>query len=305
MTRLGILGLILLLSCNIYGQIDMNDSTAQVVGFFNQNETQSYVVTEEKYKVKGADTTDREFVKYTVDITIVDSTADSYIIYWHYRDYDIASNNAIMKKIGSIEHDITVKILTDEYGALKEVINWEEVRDYGLKQIKLIKDEMKDIPNYKKLIKQIEGMYSTKESIESAAIQEIQQFYTFHGGKYKHGLEYVNDMQVANLLGGDPFDAKVTFWLDEINPDDDNIVMRLVQSTDSTQITEATFQYLVKMAETMKITPPTREELPMFTNDTFIASRIHGSGWPIYTVLTKITKAEGTTSVEERIIEIL
>ena len=304
MKRLKILGLAILLSAGSFGQINMNDSTAQVIGYWDMNEKQSYIITQEKYKIKDSDTTAREFYKYAVDMTIVDSTANSYVIDWFYKDFEIQSDNELIQKLAAITADMTVRVRTDEFGTFQEVINWEEVRDFILKGTKLLKKETKDIPNMDKFIKQLEGMYSTKESIELGAVKEMQQFYTFHGAKYEFGQEYIADMKVANLYGGEPFDTKVTVWLDDLNPDDNNFIVRLQQTIDSEQLTNATFDYLVKMAETMKIPAPKREEIPPLTNDTWTASRIHGTGWVIYSIETKETKAEGQTNVEERIIEI-
>ena len=59
------------------------------------------------------------------------------------------------------------------------------------------------------------------------------------------------------------------------------------------------------MAETLKIAGPKREDMPAVSNDTYTASRIHGSGWIVYSVVTKETKAEGQTNIEEQIIELL
>ncbi|HHB52811.1 MAG TPA: hypothetical protein ENK75_07250 [Saprospiraceae bacterium] len=304
MKRLQILGLAILLSAGAFGQINMNDSTAQVIGYWDMNEKQSYIVTQEKFKIKDSDTTSREFYKYAVDMTIVDSTANSYVIDWFYKDYEIQSDNELIQKLASITEDMTVRVRTDELGAFQEVINWKEVRDYILKGTKLLKKETKNIPNMDKFIKQLEGMYSTKESIELGAVKEMQQYYTFHGAKYELGEEYNADMQAANLYGGDPFDMKVTVWLDELNPDDNNFIIRMQQTIDSEQLTKATFDYLVKMAETMKTPAPKKEDIPPLTNDTWTASRIHGSGWIIYSIETKEVKAEGVTNIEERIIEI-
>jgi hypothetical protein len=304
MKRLQIFGLFILMSMSIYGQLNMTDSTAQVIGYWDKNEKQTYIVTQKKYKIKDSDTTSREFYKNTIDITIVDSTANSYIIDWFYKDYEIQSENPLIQKLSSIAEDVHVKIRTNEFGVFQEVVNWKDVRDYILKGTKMLKEETKDIPNMDKFIKQIEGLYSTKESIELGAVKEMQQFYTFHGAKYEYGKEYNADMKVANLYGGEPFDTKVTVWLDELNPDDNNFIIRMNQTVDSEQLTKAAFDYLTKMSETLKVPAPKRDDIPKVSNDTWTASRIHGSGWIVYSIETKETKAEGQTNVEERIIEI-
>lgn len=199
---------------------------------------------------------------------------------------------------------MTVRIRTDELGVFQEVVNWKEIRDYILKATKLLKKETQNIPNLDKIINQVEGMYSSKESIELGAVKEIQQYYTFHGSKYKLGEELSVDMQAANLYGGDPFDMKVTIWLDKLNPDDNNFIIRMKQSVDADQLTNATYDYLVNIAETMKVPAPKKEDIPPLKNENWTASRIHDSGWIIYSIETKEVKAEGVTHIEERIIEI-
>lgn len=304
MKKLKLLGLTIILSLKIFGQINMNDSTAQVIGYWDMNEKQTYIITEEKIKLKGSDTTSRDFYKYAVDITIIDSTATSYLIDWFYKDYEIQSDNELVNKLSSIIKDMTIRIRTDELGAFKEVINWKEVRDYIFKGTKLLKKETKNIPNMDKFIKQLENMYNTKESIESGAVKEILQFYTFHGAKYEYGLDYNADMKLGNMFGGEPFDTKVIVWLDELNPDDNNFTIRMQQTVDSVQLTNVTADYLIKMAETLKTPVPKREDIPSVTNDIWTASRIHGTGWIIYSIETKETKAEDSKNIEERIIEI-
>lgn len=307
MKKLQFLGLAILLSVNVFGQINMIDSTAQVIGYWDKSEKQTYVITEEKIKIADSDTVSRDFYRCMVDVTIVDSTANSYIIDWSYRDYDIQSDNELVLKLSALTKDMTIRIRTDELGAFQEVINWEEVRDFILEATKMLYDETKDIPNWDKLVKQIGDMYSTKESIELAAVKDMRQFYSFHGAMYEYDQEYSVDMKTPNLFGGEPFDSKVTVWLDELNPEENNFIIRMYQSVDSEQLTNATFDYLVKMAETIDVTSTNslkREDIPPLTTDIFTASRIHGSGWVIYSIETKEVSAEGVTNIEERIIEI-
>lgn len=304
MRKLTLFGCLILWIFNASGQINRNDSTVQVVGYWDHHEKQTYHVSQEKLKIKDADTTSREMFKYVVDIKIADSTATSYTIDWFYHDYDIQTKNEIEKKLLSLVEDMTVTIKTDELGTFNEVVNWKDIRDYIFKAADLLKKETKEIPNMDKIITQIKEMYSTKESIEAAAINEIQQFYSFHGGKYKLGQENTVDIQLPNLMGGKPFDGKVTSWLDEINPDDNNSVLRTTQVVDSEQLTKTTFDYLSKMAETMQTTVPKWEEFPSLKNEVRVASRVHGSGWIIYSVQTKEVTAEGYTHIDETIIEI-
>lgn len=294
----------LLISTNVFSQINMADSTVQVIGYWDKNEKYSYTVTNESFKVENQDTTEREFSKYQVDVRIIDSTENSYTIGWFYRDYEIHTENELVKRLTSLVEDMEVIIKTDALGAFIEVVNWKDFQKILSKATNLLRKEFKEVPQIESIIKQVESMYGTKESIEAAGIKEIQQFYTFHGGKYKYGEEVNGILQVPNLYGGKPFDSNVDLWLDEINPENNNFIIRMKQSVNADQLTKTTFDYLTNMASTMNVAPPKWEEFPPLKNETWTASRIHGTGWVIYSIETKEVSADGALKVEERIIEI-
>lgn len=289
---------------NISAQINMDDSSVQVVGYWSVNDKQSFDMTYGKYKIKESDTTSREFIKYEVDITIKDSTATSYTIEWLYKNYEIQSDNPLVQKLSKVAEDLAVVIKTDEFGAVQEVVNWEEVRDYIQKATEILKKELKEVPNADQIIGQIMGIYMSKEAIEGNAIKDALQFYTFHGGAYTLNEKVTGQMQIMNNYGGDPFDTEVTLSLDEIDEEDGSSIIRMHQLVNSEQLTNATYGYLQKLGS-FGGQMPSREEFPALTNEVWTASRIHSeTGWVTYSIETKQIKAEGTTNIEERIIQL-
>lgn len=305
MNKFQVLATSILFSSPFFGQINMNDSTVQVVAYWDNKEKQTYAISDEKYKVNGKDTTGRELITYEVDVTVKDSTAKSYTIEWYYKNYTCSSTNAFTKKLCAVSQNLSVLIKTDEMGAFVEVINWKEIRDYIKNSTNTLKTEFKDTPKIDEIVDQVLSLFTSKEAIQSAAIKDIQQFYTYHGGKYKLGEEVTAKMKLPNLFGGDPFDAEVTVKLDEINVEDGNSIIRMWQSVDSKQLTEATYKYLKDLAKTTGTKPPKRDEIPPLKNETRTASRIHGySSWIIYSIETKEVSSETSTNVEERIIEL-
>jgi len=291
-------------STAVTAQINMEDSTVQTIGYWDKNEKQSYTIQLDRYKLKGSDTTSKEMIKYEVDIAVLDSAEKWYEIEWFYKNFSIDTENELVKKIMSIAEDMKVVIKTDENGSFTEVVNWKEVRDYMRKGIDKMKEELKNIPNIDAVIKQVESTYSSREAIESAAIKEIQQFYSFHGGKYKLGQTVEGKVKVPNIYGSEPFDSDFSLSLDEINEEDNNYVMSASQSIDKEQLIQATFDYLVTMAKNMGIDPPKKDDLKDLQNETTMASRIHGSGWVIYSVQKEIVNSGDQTNVEETVIEI-
>ncbi len=305
MNKLLVFVALFLVSLSLLGQISMSDSTAQVVAYWDKSETQSFRVSDEKYKVIGEDTTSTQLINYEVDITLKDSTENSYIVEWLYKNYAVETENPLLKKMISMSENVSVLIKTDELGVVQEVVNWEEVRDYIQKTTNNLKEEIKDFPikNLEQLLAQSMNIYSSKESIEANAIKDAQQFYSFHGVKYKLGEELTGQLQLMNNYGGEPFDTEMTVLLSEINEKDDIITMKLYQNVDSEQLTNATYSYLSTLDMFRDIMPP-REEFPPLTNETWTTSLIHGSsGWVLYSIETKKIVADGQINVEERIIE--
>ncbi len=285
-------------------QINTSDSTVQVVGYWDMNESLTYLVFNESVRTEGSDTISYEFTRYEVDVTIVDSTANSYTVKWYYRDYYIETDNEVMKRLSSIFEDMSVLITTDELGTFQEILNWEEIKTFMLITTALLREEFKGIPNMDQFIAHLEELYSTKEAIQNSAIDEIHQYYYFHGLKYKLHDEFTSQSKIQNRFGGEPFNADITFWLDEINSDDNNAIFRMTQVIDSVELTNATFEYLTSMANMLGTPPPSRDDFPALTNEITRASRIHGSGWVIYSIDTKEVKAENVLQVDTRIIEL-
>lgn len=286
-------------------QIDPSGLSVQAIGYWSMNDKESYAISHTKYRVNGNDTTSTSKTSYTVDISIKDSTEKSYLIEWYYRDLTNDSDNELAKKIMSVAENVSVMIRTDEFGAIQEVTNWEEVRDRTKKGLDLLKAEVAKYPGLEDLFDNVWNLYQSKESVEANAIKDAQQFYTFHGGAYTLGEEVKGTVQLPNQFGKKPFDAELMVQLTEIDTVDQDYVIRMSQSVDSKQLTDATYNYLKELAgQAAKL--PKRKEFPPLLNETRTASRIHGpSGWVIYSMETKSVSSEGITQIEERIIELL
>jgi hypothetical protein len=296
--------LFLLIGTLTFGQINMSDSTAQAITYWEKGEKQNYTITTEKIKIKNADTTSRETTKYDVEITVLKADDKSYTVEWIYKNIINDSENPTIKKLMNITKDLKVIYKTDELGSFVEVVNWKEIKEYMQKALSSLKKDFKDIPEMDKVLKQMEATFSTKEAIESTSIKDIQQFHTFYGLKYKLGEVLEGKLKVPNIYGKEPFDCDYTIYLDELNEEDNDFIMRATQEVDKEQLTNATFEYLTTMAKNLNVSPPKREDLKDLANEILTASRIHGSGWIVYSVQTTTVTSDNLTNIEERVIEL-
>ncbi|NOG58237.1 MAG: hypothetical protein HND54_10930 [Bacteroidetes bacterium] len=295
--------IILCLFCSYsFGQINMEDSTAQVIAYWSIGDKQSYSVSLQNLVINGEDTTKNETTQYDVDITVLDSSANSYTVSWLYRNFRNNSDNELIQKIISSGENLKVIIKTDELGAFLSVENWEEVSNYMKETLLSIQNEA---PNTIDIMKQFEYLYSSKEAIESSAIQDIQQFYTFHGAKYTLNKILEFNMKTPNLYYPEkPFDSKITLTLDELNPDNDNFILRFTQEVNKEQLVNTTYEYLSNLAKSNGTEEPNKESFKDLSNVISNSSRIHITGWMMYSIQTKFVQAESVKNIENRIIEI-
>jgi hypothetical protein len=295
---------LLVVSLTTYAQINMLDSTAQAITYWKKGEKQNYTITTEKIKLKGSDTTSKEMTTYDVEISVANVNDKYYTIEWAYKNIKTNSSDPTIQKLMNMTKNMKVIFKTNELGTFTEVVNWKEIKDYIQKTTSALKKEFKDVPEMDQVLKQIEATYSTREAIESASIKDIQQFHSFFGAKYKLGEVLNGNLKVPNIYGTEPFDCDFTVYLDEINEEDNNYILRSTQEINKEQLINATFGYLTTLAKNMKVDPPKREDLKDLGNEILTASRIHGSGWIVYSIQTVTVTSDSITNIEERIIEL-
>ncbi len=295
-----ILGLSLMTS---FGQINLQDSSVQVISYWNLGDTYNYEVSFQRMKYTETDTISNETLSYEVEVSVIDSSEHSYTIQWFYKNFKSDSEDPVEQMIASVAQDIKVKIKLDEFGMILAVENWEEVRDYIILSLAEIKAELNVASEMDNVFRQIEAMYSSKEAIESASIQDVHQFHTFHGGRYVLNEPVTAQEFTTNLFDKDkPFDTQVYIGLESLDGENNECIIRTIQEIDSEQITETTYQYMKKMLLGFEKEFPKREEFPTITNTTEIVSQIHGSGWVLESIQWKEVFSEGITNMEIRTI---
>lgn len=179
---------------------------------------------------------------------------------------------------------ISIKFKTDELGAFKKALNLDELLlFYKNKFDKIIAKTTS--PELKK-------KFNDLNFIKQNSYKYLLNFYTFHGAKYDLKKDYKGKMKTGNNYGGAPFDTDVNVWLDEIDSENNNFIMRSYQKLDSIQLKKAISKFL-KLSE---------DNVPEITHETYIANRIHGTGWTTYSILTKEVKSENSKNVEEFIL---
>jgi len=173
-----------------------------VVGYFCKNDTMTYRQTHNKYKIEGNDTTVSESYVEEFMIVVTDSTSDGYKMKYiplsfTLHDADTVTNlmtNAMSQLMQSVECEFT----TDEYGQLKSITNWREIRDQLKKGVKATCDTLySTIPDLDSIMprKSLENLlmlqFSTEEGIRNS-YEELENLFGLHGSAFDLGDKEVD-----------------------------------------------------------------------------------------------------------------
>jgi hypothetical protein len=287
------------------GQITPADSSVQVIGYWNKNDLETFKVEVKKYKIKGDDTLDVEIIKNQIDIKILDSTSNSYTIEWLFKNYDFTNASQLTKSLAAVPKDMKVIIKTDEMGSLTEIVNWKEIQEELKKVFLLAGQQLKDNPEAQTMLQNLQETFTSKDAIETQLLQDINHYYTFHGGKYTLNDD-VENTQVSNGVPGNPVKVLTSVQLAQLNVDEDTAVIKYWKEFDPKQMTDATYAYLKNMMKSTKTQLPPRDQFPDIIYAEYVGATVHGpSGWVVFSFFQKKASSEdGMMRVEERQIEI-
>lgn len=294
----------LLLPFKFFGQINPADSTVQVIAYWNKAERHTYDLTYQKLKVVGKDTIITQNIRYKADVEVVDSTANSYTVQWKYRDYSFG--NVTGKQIeengmGSIIkmfQNIPVLFTTDENGAYKELLNWEEISNKFKKSIDFGKNTLK-LPI--ELSAFSEKMF-TRADIEDIAIKDIQLFYMFYGLKLNLGVPIEEQADSGNEITG-PIKSDISLLLEQINFQDSFYHVSYYQSFDEAAISKAMLPVIISMLSGIVTDKQNINEIKFKSFEDFYGSTLHDSGWPVSTTYDRIvTLDDDSQGIERRTI---
>lgn len=131
-------------SLTVYGESNTmqenaapQDSTVDVIGWFNKYDTITYWIHETSWRINGADTVRTGLVSTKVRINVVDSTADGYKMDYTFLEFPTDTTtttpladfqNRIIAKLGQKIVGTTVHFETDEYGNITKFNNLGQIK---------------------------------------------------------------------------------------------------------------------------------------------------------------------------------
>lgn len=280
--------LILFLFCTaslLKAQINLEDSTVQVVTYWGLNESYNYEIVQKSTTYSDGNISKIDSTKMRVNISVIDSTENSYTMKWQFTDYDI-EGLSLTPDLEKLLKERRFIYRINELGSFEELLNWEEIRD----NTKAITDKafgyMNMADSIKSMIEGLTGTTNTKHYIETKGIETVQLFHTFMEVALTKGEPIELDVPVPNSINpAKPFIAKGVLWLDEIYPEDNDYVVRYQQQVDKEQLSSFLKDYMKMLTEKTGKEWVGLDEI--FANNdiehsTEVAAVIDDWGWPTY-----------------------
>lgn len=169
----------------------------------------------------------RDSFSYMVNFEVLDSSDDYYRIKWSHKNNLKKINIAPdLEEAFSTDYKMDVIYKTDNLGEFIEIENWIEIlaRMQYYFEDAIDKTFTEDEQNRKEEMIQrmqpILEVYETKEGIEQLAYNEIFLLHYPLGGEYSMSEPLIYEVELDNLLGGDPLRGDVKLYVDSVNVED-------------------------------------------------------------------------------------
>ncbi|MFK7757338.1 MAG: hypothetical protein AB8B53_10450 [Flavobacteriales bacterium] len=290
------------------------EETLPFVAYWSLGDSFVYEVEKTSVKMNDGVITENDTTRYTATFSVVDSTSATYTVSY-------AIKNDFPSQFGSGEipealkkfEEITLLILTDEFGSFKEIKNWEEVSEKLNNMTNLVVASFVEAGLIKEseteaVLKGILATMVSQQAIEQLAFQEIQ-LMLFPFGAELSTEELVYEELLPNVFGGDPIRADSRLNISDINREDDSCII-----SHSLSVNEKDTKKLIgDLMETMNLDAAdfkkeiNRSKYDM--QDVTVSSFNYDYGLPLSVHYTRdfeiVLLGENSTQLKEIIIELV
>ncbi len=241
-----------------YAQNRITNEGVSCNAFWKKGEQRKLQITQ--YSGKGAVDKNDKTLSYEAHITILDSASDGYKIQWIFRNAGIKSAPQTNNGFGiPLFNDLKMIFLTDENGAFKSLLNWEEVKDAYVDLFMLSVPSNIDSAG-KQAIENTKKLFDNKEMVESTLIREIQIYHSPYGSVfYKIPFTIVSAMQ--NPFDGTEIPASTAIELNLNGPSRSSYSVSFTRKVDSPVIRKILGDYISRIQPGKKYTEKELDQL--------------------------------------------
>lgn len=224
--------ILLFIASSAWGQDKLKDSSGNYTAHWRKGENKIFYIIHNKESYKSGDLQSQFNFPYEANVTILDSTANTYTIQWVFHlPENVKEENPKLADSLPVFEGMKMIFKTSEKGEFKELINWQEVRDAYIKMMEVSLPKKMDSAT-KAALEKSKALFNSKEMVESALIKEIQIFYLPYGNTFTT-KEIEATAQLPNPFASEPLPAFETYKITELNPRQDYFKLVIRQDIDT------------------------------------------------------------------------
>ena len=246
---------------------DSQDSTINVIAWFNKHDTVTYHVNESTWRLNGTDTVCTASYSMIARINVVDSTANGYKMDYTFLDFPIDTlpdsasaidrfQNQITDKLAKKIVGTTVHFETDEYGRITKYNNLGQIKRQAKTLFKEAMNEFSKIPEIQELkemgfnVKEYAKNVDTDKLVDGY-LEELNMLFMYHGLSMRAGentehedatdTQYENTTYTSATVDADDGSYSIVQDVTNIFPRDElkEIVGGIVESFSNDSITDS------------------------------------------------------------------
>ena len=318
MKRLLFLCLCLASAMQAFAQINMKDSTAQVVAYWNKGDKYTYDYVSQRAQIKGTDTTINGYTESRFELEVIDSTANGYLISYTKLSEGVSAEDenspfaGLIKQFQELTKSLSIILKTDEVGAIVEIVNFEEYKSQAVSQITAFTDLLRKDAEWKKLgpeadaaLNNIIAMF-TSDQYMLKLIEPITTMFTYHGCELKINNSYTSTAQIDSpYVAGMKIDTETNTYIAECNPETSWTTINNTTVYNQDQLKAQMFdQVNALMPQDSKM--KSIAEMPDVSIEGFSSVTIHlNTGWPGYATLLQETRSDDSVKIQRWAINIV
>lgn len=255
-------GLLLFFTLALFAQTQTKNTTQSCVAHWHKGETKNYTITHTKEQIDNGKSISKVVLNYDADITVLDSTKDGYTLQWNYKGTSSKKNEGAAEIALALFKGLKIVYKTTITGGFKELINWQEVRDFYISMMQQsIPKNLDD--STKMMLEKTKALFGTREAVEATLIKEVSLLHVPHGYQYST-KGTVTQTTLPSPFGTEPIPAILSIKVTELSPMHDYFRLVVNQQVNK----EAALKMMRGVFEKMNVASQKEieEGLKMFTS---------------------------------------
>lgn len=282
------------------------DTSAPVVAYWLLGEKKLVRITKTVEKTKAGKRESFANSNYEAAITVRDSVKEGYTMEWKYTSFGSSEGYLqSLPELHTLLKNLTIVYKTDDVGSFLELVNYPEVKklvDASISSLSNITTDTNAV--FRDAVKEMKTIFQSRESIEQLVLRDISLFHTPFGIEYSL-LNQVQEAEIVNFLGGDPWPATLSFQLTSLKPEQDLIQVTIGQTIDEVKAAAILKDFFSKISA--KSGNKIKEgEFPSYISikDHHEFDIILSTGWIKRAYLKRIVQTDGVKKTETMDISI-